>query len=81
MAQAFTATDPSVEITVGQWEIVEDLGEDKDYLHTDGVGTISKQLGDMIWDALCQARDENYKKIAVKPSAVSSLIYCVIEPY
>jgi RNA-dependent RNA polymerase len=70
MAQAFTATDPSVEITVGQWEIVEDLGEGS-YLHTDGVGTISKQLGDMIWDALCESKDPYYKKISVKPSAVS----------
>ncbi|KAI0094073.1 RdRP-domain-containing protein [Irpex rosettiformis] len=69
MAQAFTATDPSVEITVDQWKVMEDIGEDSSYLHTDGVGTISRQLGDMIWDALCEGRDEYYKKISVKPSA------------
>ncbi|KAI0703549.1 RdRP-domain-containing protein [Cytidiella melzeri] len=68
MAQAFTATDPSVEIAVDQWEIVEDLGANP-YLHTDGVGTISTQLADMIWDALCESRDENYRKVSVKPSA------------
>lgn len=70
IAQAFTATNPSVEITSGQWEVMEDLGEDP-YWHTDGVGTISQQLGDMIWDALCESKDENYRKIMVQPSAVS----------
>lgn len=70
IAQAFTATDPSVEITREQWEQVEDLGNEP-YLFTDGVGTISEELGDMIWNALCEGRDENYKK-NVKPSVVSS---------
>jgi RNA-dependent RNA polymerase len=35
MAQAFTATDPSVKISRDQWHEVPDLGE-KPYLHTDG---------------------------------------------
>jgi RNA-dependent RNA polymerase len=35
MAQAFTATDPSVTILREQWEEVPDLG-DKPYEHTDG---------------------------------------------
>ncbi|KAI0345277.1 RdRP-domain-containing protein [Trametopsis cervina] len=69
IAQAFTATDPSVEIMRDQWKEVEDIGENKSYLHTDGVGTISKQLGDMIWAALCENRDENYRKNMVQPSA------------
>ncbi|KAK7693992.1 hypothetical protein QCA50_003568 [Cerrena zonata] len=45
-----------------------DLGEEP-YIHTDGVGTISKELGDQIWDALCKDRDEHYRKTAVQPSA------------
>ncbi|EMD38185.1 hypothetical protein CERSUDRAFT_113336 [Gelatoporia subvermispora B] len=67
MAQAFTATDPSVSITRDQWETVPDLGEDP-YLYTDGVGTISAELGDMIWDALCAASPDG-KRRGVKPSA------------
>ncbi|CAL1705570.1 unnamed protein product [Somion occarium] len=68
MAQAFTATDPSVKVPRQCVEEMEDLGSDP-YLHTDGVGTISKELGDQIWDALCKDRDEHYRKTAVQPSA------------
>jgi RNA-dependent RNA polymerase len=71
IAQAFTATDPSVRITSSQWEEVPDLGN-KPYEFTDGVGTISRQLGDLIWDALCAAR-RDHGKHAVKPSVVSFL--------
>ena len=70
IALAFTATDPSVEISRDQWEEVDDIGEEP-YLFTDGVGTISEELGDLIWDALCAERDENYRK-NIKPSAVSA---------
>ncbi|KAJ7461474.1 RNA dependent RNA polymerase-domain-containing protein [Mycena latifolia] len=65
LAQAFTATDPSVKINRNQWEEVPDLivpGHEKDeklhskYVYTDGVGTISRKLGEMIWRALCEAR-------------------------
>ena len=60
IAQAFTATDPSVEIRRDQWEEIDDLGTEP-HLFTDGVGTISKELGNMIWEALCEARDESYR--------------------
>ncbi|KAH9930752.1 RdRP-domain-containing protein [Fomitopsis serialis] len=60
IAQAFTATDPSVTVTRQQWEQVDDL---------DGVGTISVELGDRIWDALCRAMPEGRHKKSVKPSA------------
>lgn len=69
LAQAFTATDPSVEIRRDQWEQVADLGEDP-YFFTDGVGTISQALGDRIWEALCAGRRDNGRN-SVKPSAVS----------
>ncbi|KAH9071049.1 RdRP-domain-containing protein [Lactarius deliciosus] len=52
IAQAFTATDPSVKIRRGQWEEQDDLGP-----HTDGVGTISLELADMIWEEKCRARE------------------------
>jgi RNA-dependent RNA polymerase len=38
MAQAFTATDPSVKIRRDEWEEAPDLGE-KPYEHTDGTHT------------------------------------------
>ncbi|KIK67671.1 hypothetical protein GYMLUDRAFT_215812 [Collybiopsis luxurians FD-317 M1] len=67
LAQAFTATERSVKIRPDEWEIMEDLGRDP-YLFTDGVGTISEELGDKIWDALCADRSSGGER-AVKPSA------------
>ena len=37
--------------------------------HTDGVGTISPELGDMIWAVMCEA-SSNYRINRVKPSVV-----------
>jgi len=68
IAQAFTATDPSVRITRDQWEEVDELGTHP-YYFTDGVGTISQELGDRIWKTLCEAR-RDHGQHAVKPSAV-----------
>lgn len=49
-----------------EWEDMDDLGE-KPYLFTDGVGTISKELGSKIWEAL---RGEHQNKAnALEPSA------------
>lgn len=71
LAQAFTATDPSVSISRDQWEEMEDLeSEQEDYLFTDGVGTISQELGDMIWEALCTAK-ESLRRVDHTPHAVS----------
>ena len=68
IAQAFTATDPSVKIWRDQWEEQDDLGP-----HTDGVGTISPELADMIWAEKCRANlndgiDEK-NNVRVKPCA------------
>ena len=62
-AQAFTAAVPSVKIQRGQWEEQDDLGT-----HTDGVGTISPELADMIWEAKCNA-GRDLRQHRVKPSA------------
>jgi RNA-dependent RNA polymerase len=67
IAQAFTATDKSVKIRRDQWEEQEDLGPEK-LEHTDGVGTISPELADMIWKAICYA-GRNIREHRVKPSA------------
>ena len=63
IAQAFTATDRSIKIRRDQWDEQPDLGP-----HTDGVGTISPQLADMIWDKQCEAGHNVWKR-HVKPSA------------
>jgi len=68
IAQAFTATDPSVRIRKDQWEEVADLGEEP-YLYTDGVGTISKRLAQEIWKTLCKDRRDG-GSLSVMPSAV-----------
>jgi RNA-dependent RNA polymerase len=49
-------------------EGIEDLGN-----HTDGVGTISKELGDQIWTKLCDARRDHGTGV-VQPSVVSLLL-------
>lgn len=65
IAQAFTATDPSVKILRSQWEEQPELGP-----HTDGVGTISTELSDMIWNAKCKVSGiEPKDSDRVQPSA------------
>ena len=68
LAQAFTATDPSIDIRRNEWEEVPDLGIEP-YLFTDGVGTISQKLADRIFEKLSE--DRRYSWISIKPSAVS----------
>ena len=68
IAQAFSGTDPSVRIRRDQWDEMEDLGT-KPYLHTDGQGTISIMLRDLIWDVLVKAAPEKMRLL--KPWAVS----------
>lgn len=63
IAQAFTSTDPSVKIRRDQWDEQAELGP-----HTDGVGTISQELADKIWEEKCRATD-NLRENRVKPSA------------
>lgn len=76
LAQAFTATEASVSIKKEEWEEVEDIkppgledGAPSPYLFTDGVGSISKSLGDKIWAELCSNRRDHGER-SVQPSAV-----------
>lgn len=65
IAQAFTATDPSVKILRDQWEEQPELGP-----HTDGVGTISSELAAKIWEAKCKVSGiEPKDSDRVQPSA------------
>ncbi|KAK7038067.1 RNA-dependent RNA polymerase [Favolaschia claudopus] len=77
LAQAFTATDPSVRINRAQWEEIPDLivechkNDDKPhskFVFTDGVGTISSKLADMIWAELCKVRHDKGVN-SLRPSA------------
>jgi hypothetical protein len=63
IAQAFTATDRSVEILLGEWEEQPELGP-----HTDGVGTISPELASKIWEEKCRTT-RNLRESRVQPSA------------
>ena len=71
LSQAFTATDDSIDICRHEWEEVPDFGSDP-YLFTDGVGTMSQQLPDRIFEELY--KDSREPQI-VKPSAVSKLYF------
>ncbi|PPQ77522.1 hypothetical protein CVT25_011319 [Psilocybe cyanescens] len=66
LAQAFTATDPSVDILRNEWDEMPDIGKEP-YLFTDGVGTISRALGDKIWAKLRENRASTGS--ILKPSA------------
>ncbi|KAH7908760.1 RNA dependent RNA polymerase-domain-containing protein [Hygrophoropsis aurantiaca] len=67
LAQAFTATDTSIIVQRDQWREIPDIQEGG-IVFTDGVGTISKELANMIWWALCDGRSDNGKN-TVTPSA------------
>jgi len=72
LAQAFTATDNSVDIRKDEWEMMDDLvcpAPNDDYMFTDGVGTISRSLADRIWKVLQEAKHNPANLI--QPSAVS----------
>lgn len=76
LAQAFTATEASVSIKRSEWEEVEDIkpashkeGDPDPNLFTDGVGSISRALGDRIWAELCLNR-RDHGQMSIKPSAV-----------
>lgn len=45
---------------------MKDIGE-KPYIFTDGVGTISKELGSKIWEVLCKERENRVNSL--EPSA------------
>ena len=81
LAQAFTATEASVTIKRSEWEQVEDIkpatykeGDTSPNLFTDGLGSISRALGDKIWTELCAGRQDHGLK-SIKPSAVSLLTW------
>ena len=71
LAQAFTATDPSVTIRRNEWEEVPDLGSEP-YLFTDGVGTISQKLADRIFKELFNDWQNSMTPSAVRRSYFSS---------
>ncbi|KAI0029218.1 RdRP-domain-containing protein [Vararia minispora EC-137] len=72
IGQAFTSTDPSVSLVMGQWEEMADIETEMSCggksCHTDGVGTISPELGETIWGVLCEA-SRSFRSNKVQPSA------------
>ncbi|KAF9246394.1 RNA dependent RNA polymerase-domain-containing protein [Melanogaster broomeanus] len=67
MAQPFSGTDPSVRISRDQWSVIPDI-EENGVNFTDGVGTISRKLGDLIWKALCED-NPSLALHSIKPTA------------
>jgi RNA-dependent RNA polymerase len=67
IAQAFTATHPSVRIRRSEWEEIPDMGSNP-YLFTDGVGTISQALADRIWENMTK---DGHRMSKARPDAVS----------
>ncbi|ESK91530.1 hypothetical protein Moror_2579 [Moniliophthora roreri MCA 2997] len=65
---AFTATRPSVKIRRDQWEIIPDIVGEKSRLFTDGIGSISEELGDEIWEVLHED-SVGFDNSSMKPSA------------
>ncbi|KAH9945450.1 RdRP-domain-containing protein [Epithele typhae] len=68
LAQAFSSTSPSVRIRCDQFKGIPDLGKEP-YQHTDGQGTISPALADLIWGAMIEERPAR-GRLLLKPSAV-----------
>ena len=66
LAQAFTATEASINIRRNEWEEVPDLGS-VPYLFTDGVGTMSQHLADKI----CEVLFKDKREPTIKPFVVS----------
>lgn len=56
VSQAFSATEDSVALLRDQWEEVPDI-QRNGRTFTDGVGTISPQLAQRIWETLCAHRN------------------------
>ncbi|KAF9010144.1 RNA dependent RNA polymerase-domain-containing protein [Cyathus striatus] len=74
IAQAFTATKPSVLIRKNEWEEMPDLyppvpeGKKPEHMFTDGVGTIAKSLSNRIWEKLCENLYDKGER-SIQPSA------------
>ncbi|KAI6013233.1 RNA dependent RNA polymerase-domain-containing protein [Pisolithus marmoratus] len=67
MAQAFTATDPSVKLHKSQWTTMPDICQNG-IVFTDGIGTMSQELATLIWQTLCRNYSDNGAN-AVQPAA------------
>ena len=78
LAQAFTATDAPIKIRRHEWEEVPDLGLEP-YLFTDGVGTMSQELADRIFEELYRdSRESRIKPCAVSKSHFLSNSYLIL---
>lgn len=79
MAQAFTATDPSVVLKVEEMEEIPDVNKiyrGEEVCFTDGVGKISLSLTKRVWSAL----HGGMEPVGILPSAfqVGSLYYSLL---
>ncbi|CCM04578.1 uncharacterized protein FIBRA_06759 [Fibroporia radiculosa] len=70
IGQAFTSTYFSVQVVEDEWEEIEEILEDRDNpkSHVDGLGRISQDLANAIWEGMCEEEPER-RAYGVKPSA------------
>jgi RNA-dependent RNA polymerase len=80
LAQAFTATDPSVCLHRRNWEEIPDIEPEletmKSYVFTDGVGTISHDLARRIWTAMCEGRRGYGNLVPSAVGRIARLFHC-----
>ncbi|KAI6106628.1 RNA dependent RNA polymerase-domain-containing protein [Pisolithus croceorrhizus] len=67
MAQAFTATDSSIKLHKCHWKEEDDI-EQNNIVFTDGVGVISQELANLIWQKLCESYSNDGMNV-VQPTA------------
>jgi RNA-dependent RNA polymerase len=69
MAQAFSSTDPTIVLTPGELRTIPDIKRNES-LFTDGVGTMSEEVADAIWDALRKIPGGKHRELSrASPSA------------
>lgn len=75
IGQAFTSTSCSISLSLDEWEEIDEILEEREdpKSHTDGVGRISEELADEIWDTYCTKYPDRWI-YGVKPSAVSVIL-------
>jgi RNA-dependent RNA polymerase len=69
LSQAFSATDPSIALTAEEVHTIDDISRSGSEF-TDGIGTMSKEVADGIWEALGTLRGgKRQRRLRYSPSA------------
>ncbi|KIM20750.1 hypothetical protein M408DRAFT_333825 [Serendipita vermifera MAFF 305830] len=71
IAQAFSTTEPSITVVAEELIPIPDKKSNSDppYLFTDGVGTISQEIAEEIWEGFTETRSNRSRRRVQTPSA------------